>query len=165
MLGLKLLPGNKMSSVWELYYVTVESNCRHDFPHKGQSRGALMFSLICAWTSGWVNNRDAGDLRRHHVHYDVTVMLTPPATVKPWQHDALSWSKQYCIAHHWNHDIGCQNRVGIDLMLATCQNLSITAQWWPVVACLPGRQPIRFPWWLHDIGTLSAFIRHHCIIP
>ena len=24
--------------------------------------------------SGWANNRDAGDLRRHHAHYDVTVM-------------------------------------------------------------------------------------------
>ena len=36
--------------------------------------GALMFSLICAWTNGWVNNQDAGDLRRHRAHYDVTVM-------------------------------------------------------------------------------------------
>ena len=35
-----------------------------EFPHKGQWRGALMFSLIFAWTNGWVNNRDAGDLRR-----------------------------------------------------------------------------------------------------
>ena len=26
-------------------------------PHKGQWRGALIFSLICAWTKGWVNNR------------------------------------------------------------------------------------------------------------
>ena len=26
-------------------------------PHKGQWRGALMFSLICARTNGWVNNR------------------------------------------------------------------------------------------------------------
>ena len=34
-----------------------------------------MFSLICAWTNGWVNNRDTGDLRRHHAHYGVTVML------------------------------------------------------------------------------------------
>ena len=33
-------------------------------PHKGQWRRALMFSLICAWTNGWPNNRDAGDLRR-----------------------------------------------------------------------------------------------------
>ena len=31
-------------------------------PHKGQWRGALMFSLIYAWMKGWVNNREAGDL-------------------------------------------------------------------------------------------------------
>ena len=43
-------------------------------PHKGQWRGALMFSQICAWISGWVNNREAGDLRRHRAHYDVIVM-------------------------------------------------------------------------------------------
>ena len=41
-------------------------------PHKGQWRGALIFSLICI--NGWVNNYEAGDLRRHRVHYDVTVM-------------------------------------------------------------------------------------------
>ena len=44
-------------------------------PHKSQWRGALMFSFICVWTNGWVNNPDAGDLRRHIAHYDVTVML------------------------------------------------------------------------------------------
>ena len=27
-------------------------------PHKGQWCGALMFSLICAWTNGWINNRE-----------------------------------------------------------------------------------------------------------
>ena len=43
-------------------------------PHKGQWRGALMFSLICAWINDWVNNREAGDLRRHRCHYDVNVM-------------------------------------------------------------------------------------------
>ena len=43
-------------------------------PYKGQWRGALMFSLICTLTNSWVNNRDAGDLRRHRAHYDVTVM-------------------------------------------------------------------------------------------
>ena len=43
-------------------------------PHKGQWRGTLMFSLICVWTSGWLNNRHASDLRRHRSHYDVTVM-------------------------------------------------------------------------------------------
>ena len=44
-------------------------------PHKRQWRGALMFSLIWAWINGWVNNRDAGDLRRHRAHYDVIVIL------------------------------------------------------------------------------------------
>ena len=43
-------------------------------PHKGQWCGALMFSLICAWINGWVNNCEAGDLRRHLAHYDVIVM-------------------------------------------------------------------------------------------
>ena len=42
--------------------------------HKGQWRGALMFSLVCVWINGWVNNREAGDLRRHRAHYDVIVM-------------------------------------------------------------------------------------------
>ena len=43
-------------------------------PHKGQRRRALMFSLIWAWINGWINNREAGDLRRHRAHYDATVI-------------------------------------------------------------------------------------------
>ena len=43
-------------------------------PHKGQWRGAFMFSLICAWINRWVKNREAGDLRRRRTHYDVIVM-------------------------------------------------------------------------------------------
>ena len=43
-----------------------------NFPHKGQWRGALMFSLICACINHWANNREDVDLRRH---YDVIVML------------------------------------------------------------------------------------------
>ena len=43
-------------------------------PHKGQWRGALMFSLICVGINGWVNNCEAGDLRRYRAHYDVSVM-------------------------------------------------------------------------------------------
>ena len=42
--------------------------------HKGQWRGALMFSLICVWINGWVNNGEAGDLWRYRAHYDVTAM-------------------------------------------------------------------------------------------
>ena len=44
-------------------------------PHKCQWRGALIFSLTCAWISGWVNNGEAGKLRRHCAHYDVIAMI------------------------------------------------------------------------------------------
>ena len=43
-------------------------------PYKGQWRAAMMFSLICAWMNDWVNNREAGHLRRNHAQYDITVM-------------------------------------------------------------------------------------------
>ena len=45
-----------------------------NYPHKGQYRGALIFPLICGWTNGWVNNRDANTQRLLRAHYDVTVM-------------------------------------------------------------------------------------------
>ena len=65
--------------------------------HKGQWRGALMFSLICVWINGWVNNRKVGDLTRYRAHYDVTVMC------------ALLWSctDRFCTNHlrllYWPH--------------------------------------------------------------
>ena len=52
--------------------------------HKGQWRRALMFSLTWAWTNGWVNNRDAGDLRRHSAHFDVSVMLLSDGCWSLW---------------------------------------------------------------------------------
>ena len=55
--------------VWGIHQSLVNS------PHKGQWRGALMFSLICAWINTWVNNREAGGVRRHCTHYDVAVMF------------------------------------------------------------------------------------------
>ena len=56
--------------VWGIHRWPVNS------PHIGQWRGALMFSLTCAWINRWVNNRDAGDFRHHRDHYDVTAMKT-----------------------------------------------------------------------------------------
>ena len=44
-------------------------------PLKGQWRWALILYLIYAWINGWVNNREAGDLRRHRTNYDVRVMF------------------------------------------------------------------------------------------
>ena len=83
-----------------------------ELTNKGQWRGDLMFSLICAWINDWVNNREADDLRRHHAHYDVTVMSS-------WWHN-WNWGNgvrlnsvkvyvQYCVilkvASNWLHQI------------------------------------------------------------
>ena len=71
---------NRMSIKWKhfpRYWPSVRGIHRSpvNSPHKGQWRGDSMFSLIFAWTNGWVNNRDAGDLRCHRAHYDVTVTI------------------------------------------------------------------------------------------
>ena len=76
-------------------------------PHNGQWRGVLMLSLICVWINDWVNNGEAGDLRRHLGHYDVNVMhLTIPLVVQGlikisksaysnWTSSAIKWK---CLA-------------------------------------------------------------------
>ena len=69
--------------VWGIHRSLVNS------PQKGQWCGALMFSLICAWINGRVNNREAGDLRCHRSHYDVTVM--------PKHHSNESYIRNYNI--------------------------------------------------------------------
>ena len=67
-------------------------------PHKGQWRGALMFSLICVWINGWVNNREAGDLRRYHAHYDVSAMSYGYNIYQEYAHD--SFIAMFCFLGH-----------------------------------------------------------------
>ena len=86
-----------------------------EFPHKGQWRGVLAFSLICTRINGWVNNGEAGDLRHHRAHYDATVMQMHFLGLKRlnvkynfielcslgsnWQYAIISWAK--ALAPHW----------------------------------------------------------------
>ena len=65
---------NAMHRVWR-HGRTLREWSPGNSPHKGQWRRALMFSLICGWINGWLNDHEANDLRRHHAHYDVTVMV------------------------------------------------------------------------------------------
>ena len=65
--------GNNLPRYWPLVRGIHRSPVNS--PHKGQSRGALMFSLICVWINGWVNSGEAGDLRRYRAQYNVTVMI------------------------------------------------------------------------------------------
>ena len=74
-----------------------------NYPHKGQWCGALMFSLICAWIHGWVNNREAVDLGRHLAHYDVIM---------------TSWSGTLCVCMWMEalepHNQICTTRITTD---------------------------------------------------
>ena len=84
-------------------------------PHKGQWRGALMFSLICARINGWVNNPEAGDLRRHPTHCDVIVMI--------WLIDSLN--KQ--LSERWKEIAQCSFDVTVItpmVMLISTINMS-----------------------------------------
>ena len=76
-----------------------------DFPHKGQWRGALMFSLICAWTNSWTNNQDAGDLRRHRAHYDVIVMCGGTHAPNLWEEAAGVSSVTFAFKTNPKHRI------------------------------------------------------------
>ena len=84
-------------------------------PHKGQWRGALMFSLICAWTNGRVSNRVAGDLRHYRAHYGVTVMLCEVSRYCIWHnvlfiafpgkfiHGFYMFVIGHCVCTKWYH--------------------------------------------------------------
>ena len=88
--------------------------------HKGQWRGALMFFLICVWINGWVNNREADDLRRYRAHYDVIVMFgghdylephiataaLPRPMFRKILSNALQWrhNEHDCVSNHQPHD-------------------------------------------------------------
>ena len=45
-----------------------------EFPAQRPVTQSFDVFFICARTNGWVNNCEAGDLRHHRAHYDVTVM-------------------------------------------------------------------------------------------
>ena len=62
-------------------------------PLCGEFTGLRMFSLICTRLNGWVNNGEAGDLRRHDAHYDVTVM---------WQCKSFTMYNMYTRKNHKN---------------------------------------------------------------
>ena len=67
------------------FLTTCEGNSPVNPSHKGQPRGAMVFSLICVWIKGWVNNREAGDLRRYRAHYDVIVMPNTETQMSFWR--------------------------------------------------------------------------------
>ena len=52
-----------------------------EFPSQRPVTRSFDIFLNAAWTNGWENNRDAGDLRRHRAYYNVAVMMYITYTV------------------------------------------------------------------------------------
>ena len=102
----------------------------------------VFFDLrLHAWLNGWVNNREAGDLRRHRAHNYVIVMTFPI-------NDRSSYnSLENCVIRTiWHHDMGTNSAL-LDLCL----------QWGnPLVSGgFPSRKAIDvefwwFPWFCHQ---------------
>ena len=61
-------------------------------PHKGHWRRVMIF-FIFTWTNVWVNNGDVGDLRHHHTHYNITVIIFKPFGVEAW----IFWAENIII--------------------------------------------------------------------
>ena len=126
-------------------------------PHKGQWRGALMFSFICAWINDWINNREAGDLRRHRAHYDVILM--------PWW-IAITHCRRYefsrCMCCVWSYPCISSGFIWRNYCyIAVCNNelskgtASDTTAFCPV-ACKKIKKSI----YHHTVyGTLEAFTK------
>ena len=68
------------------------------------TRSFDIFNLICTWINEWVNDREAGDLRRHRAHCDVIVMVDHDT----WRHmTALGYNellKLVCCEFVFNHN-------------------------------------------------------------
>ena len=88
----------------------------------------FMFSLICVWINGWVKNREAGDLRRHCTHYDVTAMM------KSRNHIAY---RSFSLTYTWHvsphHRCGALGQFQSDVTVLTCNlaalRLRVVLRW------------------------------------
>ena len=90
--------GNNCRRYWP--YVRGIHGSLVDSPHKGQWRGALIFSLIWVWRNGWTNSQDAGGLRHHFAHWDVTVLLQFVLIIA----EITFYEKSSVLRSHERHD-------------------------------------------------------------
>ena len=97
-------------------------------PHKGQWRGALMFSLIYAR----INNREAGDLRRHPTHCDVMVMYGTDSIKGPTQARGTPRPKARFMWPTWGPPRFCRPQVGPMLAHELCYQGPVGLHWHPI---------------------------------
>ena len=74
-----------------------------EFPAQRPVTRSFDVSLICAWINGSVNNREAGDLRHHRTHYDVTVMWRMTTIIVYLGSTLRNIYRKYAIDYSWYH--------------------------------------------------------------
>ena len=81
-------------------YTMMTSSNGNIFHVTGRLCGEFTGALICAWMNDWVNNLEAGDLRRYRAHYDVTLMqwMQRPWTLAINNFLPLFTTDTYCFA-------------------------------------------------------------------
>ena len=121
------------------------------YPHKGQWGWALVFSLISAWTNSWVNNQNAGDLWRHHAHYDATVIYlkhssgSPSADTVPLISMSIGQSQLYfksIVREHCGYGVNFDDSPKVPWQ--SCCHLSVINYF--------------STWWRHQMDTFSALL-------
>ena len=80
--------------------------------------------LWCFLWSAWTNYRDAGDLRHHRAHHDVTGMLTNSTdfTNILWDQFAVTWTAPLVVKQLWG--ISVYKPCGISLLTSQITNNS-----------------------------------------
>ena len=142
----------------------------------------VTFSLICGWINDWASNREAGDLRRHRGHYDVTVMVNAVTvvTLAPCAKNILTVQDELLLALsneslQWRHDgyAGVSNHQPHDCLLNRLfRHRSKKTSKLRVTGLCEGNSPVtgEFPaqkasnaenvsiWWRHNVKPASRVI-------
>ena len=135
-----------------------------------------MFYLICVWINRWVNNGEAGDLRRYHARYDVIVMakrydILPPDlanhnAAKCWLSDrfdigqALLSAGETPVKFHYDAIIWNRNSTLWDLVVGH------RTVWWIDVQyiCRGDVRYLSLRWRHNENDCVSNHQTHHCLL-
>ena len=114
---LKLAQGHISSHVYTCKYpshVRISFNCiwiEHTYDmekpntcHKRPVTQRYDVFFIYVWINGWVNNREAGELRRRHAHYEVTVMNQLVNSELPHKRSVVG-NAAFSCCDHWIYNV------------------------------------------------------------
>ena len=133
-----------------------------EFPAQSHWRGPSMFSLTCDWTNSWANNRGAGNLRRHHAHFDVIVMDTRKWMLMCPLRNGGHFSRSNTLLHRYmvygRQPLTVSGDQSPNRFLRWCSyikfnklvlalNMMKTAMTWSIIQPMPQQKPKRWDRW------------------